>query len=740
MKDPIYLDYNATTPIDPFVAQAMRPFLEGGFGNPSSSHRFGTTARRAVEEARAKLAALVGAKPEDIVFTSGGSEANNFAIKGSALSRRDRGRHIIASSIEHPAVIEVFEWLEGQGFRTTLLPVDSTGLVDPAELEKAIAPDTILVSVMHANNEVGTIQPIAELAAIARRSGILFHCDAAQSVGKIPVDVGELGVDFLSIAGHKLYAPKGVGALYIKPGTRLEKFVHGAGHERGLRAGTENVLGIVGLGAAAELAQRELSARSRHSRELRDLLWDRLSSGIAGLRLNGHPELRLPNTLSVGFPGVEADTLLTELEGVAASAGAACHAESVDISPVLMAMGVPVEYAMGTVRFSTGAYLTAAEVEEAAKEVIEAARRLAPARDEEGEESEAVPAEGETRLTRYTHGLGCACKLPPRSLETVLRSLPPVTDPAALVGLETSDDAAVYRVDGARGIVQTLDFFTPIVDDPWHFGAIAAANALSDIYAMGGTPLFALNIVCFPAKRLPLSVLERILAGAAAKAAEAGISILGGHSVDDAEPKFGMAVTGRIDPERIYTNSRARPGDALVLTKPLGLGIISTAMKRGLAPEFVAAKAIEVMERLNARPAALFERFDVAAVTDVTGFGLLGHLREMSKGSRMDMELRAEAVPLIEGVSALAAAGMIPGGSKDNAALVADVVGWDEGVPELLRAILCDAQTSGGLLVSIAEKDAAAYVEALRGEGFPEAAVIGRCVDRGEGRIAVRRS
>ena len=742
MKDPIYLDYNATTPIDPFVAQAMRPFLEGGFGNPSSAHRFGTEARKAVEAARSSLATLIGAKPEDIVFTSGGSEANNFAIKGAALARRERGRHVIASAVEHPAVIEVLHWLESQGFRTSLLPVDAYGMVDPADLERAIAPDTILVSVMHANNEVGTIEPIAELAAIARRSGILFHCDAAQSLGKIPVDVGELGIDFLSMAGHKLYAPKGVGALYIKPGTRLEKFVHGAGHEHGLRAGTENVLGIVGLGAAAELARRELEPRSRRAKELRDLLWARLSEAIPGLRLNGHPEKRLPNTLSVGFPGIEADTLLTELEGVAASAGAACHAESVEISPVLTAMGVPIEYAMGTVRFSTGAYLTEAEVEEAAREVIAAARRLAPA-PELGEgtveaSEEAAPPAGETRLTRYTHGLGCACKLPPRSLEAVLKSLPPVTDPAVVVGIETSDDAAVYRLDGVKGIVQTVDFFTPIVDDPWHFGAIAAANALSDIYAMGGIPLFALNIVGFPVKRLPLSVLERILQGATAKAAEAGIPILGGHSVDDAEPKFGMVVTGSIDPDKVYTNARLRPGDLLVLTKPIGLGIISTAMKRGLASKELSERAIAIMERLNAKASSLLPRFDAGAVTDVTGFGLLGHLREMSRGSGMDVELFSAEVPLIEGVTALAAAGMVPGGSKDNAALVSDVVSYDESVPALLRSILADAQTSGGLLVSVAERDAVAFVEALRGADCPEASVIGRCLGRGEGRIAVR--
>ncbi|MEI6874701.1 MAG: selenide, water dikinase SelD, partial [Spirochaetota bacterium] len=537
MEKPIYLDYNATTPLDPAVAAAMRPFLEGGFGNPSSTHWYGTEAKRAVEEARAKVARLIGARPEDLIFTSGGSEANNYALKGAAYSLRDRGRHIIASAVEHPAVLEVLHWLESQGFRTTLLPVDRFGLVDPAELEKVIAPDTILVSVMHANNEVGTIEPIRALADIAHRHGLLLHCDAAQSVGKIAVDVGELGVDLLSIAGHKLYAPKGIGALYIRPGLRLEKLIHGAGHERGLRAGTENVLEIVGLGEAADLASGEMAERSAKARELRDLLEALLVAALPDSRVNGHPEKRLPNTLSLGFPGIEADTLLSELGGIAASAGAACHAESVELSTTLKAMAVPLEYAMGTIRFSTGKFLSRADIERAAKEVVAAVGRLrtSGARDALAKPGEAV------KLTHFTHGLGCACKLRPQALERILRSLPPVTDPAVLVGTETSDDAAVYRFAAGLGIVETVDFFTPIVDDGRHFGAIAAANALSDIYAMGGTPLFALNIVSFPTNRLPLSVLEDILRGAADKAAEGGVAIIGGHSVDGVEPIFGMA-------------------------------------------------------------------------------------------------------------------------------------------------------------------------------------------------------
>ena len=734
MKAPIYLDYNATTPIDPEVAAAMRPFLEGGFGNPSSAHWYGTQARAAVEAARESVARLIGAAPDEIVFTSGGSEADNYAIKGGAFALAERGRHIITTAIEHPAVIEPCRYLESRGFSVTYLSVDGQGMVDPAELERAMRPDTTLVSAMHANNEVGTIQPIRELADIAHRHGAIIHVDAAQSIGKIPVDVEALGVDLLAIAGHKFYAPKGIGALYIRRGIRLEKLIHGAGHERGLRAGTENVLEIVGLGAAAEIARKDLAESTRRNRESRDLLWKSIAARVPEARRNGHMELCLPNTLSLSFPGVEANTLLSELSGVAASAGAACHAESVTVSPVLEAMGIPLEYAMGTVRFSTGKFLSRAEVEEAAILIAEAARRLMPSVDFA---SPAAGEGGEIKLTRYTRGLGCACKLRPQALEKVLRCLPPVVDPAVLVGTETSDDAAVYRIAEGIGIVQTVDFFTPIVDDPYHFGAIAAANALSDIYAMGGTPLFALGIVCFPTNRLPLSALERILEGASDKAAEAGVPIIGGHSVDDPEPKYGMAVTGRIDPSRIYTNARARPGDRLVLTKPLGTGIVTTAIKRGLAGSDVVAKVIAIMSRLNKAAAELLPLFDVGAVTDVTGFGLLGHLAEMSRGSGMDMRLHASEVPLIEEARAFAAAGMIPGGSADNAAHVSGVVSFARSVGEIDRALLCDAQTSGGLLISVEASQAKAFVEALIEAGYPETAIIGECVGKGKGVIFV---
>ncbi len=377
MATPIYLDYNGTTPHAPEVISAMRPFLENAFGNPSSNHWYGIRPKRAVEQARRQVAALLGCAPAEVVFTSGGTESNNHAIRGAAANLSGRGRHIITSTVEHPAVLAVCRYLETQGFSVTLVPVDSEGLVHPADVAAAIRPDTILISLMHANNEVGTVQPLAEVAALARPRGILVHTDAAQSLGKIPVDVAALGVDLLSLAGHKLYAPKGVGALYIRRGVSLEKFCHGAGQENGLRAGTENVLEIVGLGQACEIAARDLNANQAHMQTLRDRLEARFFEMLGDIRRNGHPVKRLPNTLSVSFKGLEANRILEEIGlEVAASAGAACHADTVALSHVLEAMALPLEWAKGTLRFSLGRMTTAAEIDRAAAVVIAAVVKL----------------------------------------------------------------------------------------------------------------------------------------------------------------------------------------------------------------------------------------------------------------------------------------------------------------------------------------------------------------------------
>jgi cysteine desulfurase len=360
---PIYLDYNASTPIDPRVAAVMRPLLDGPFANPSATHPGGRSARALLERARAQVAELLGCGPDEIVFTSGGSEADNLALKGIFFALRERGDHIITTAVEHPAILEPLRFLERLGARVTVIPVDGTGMVDPEDVRHAIMPQTILVSVMHANNEVGTIEPIEAVSAIAHEHGVLVHTDAAQSVGKIPTKVDELGVDLLSIAGHKVYAPKGVGALYVRRGVRLEPLIHGASHESGRRAGTESALLVAALGAACELAA-DLGPMDEVQR-LRDLFWSTLQARFGErVVLNGHPVHRLPNTLSVSFVGRIGADILAALDDVAASTGSACHAGSVELSPVLRAMGVPPGIGMGALRFSLGRGTTEAEVHE----------------------------------------------------------------------------------------------------------------------------------------------------------------------------------------------------------------------------------------------------------------------------------------------------------------------------------------------------------------------------------------
>ena len=360
----IYLDYNASTPIAPSVAAKMREVMEDAFGNPSSLHWAGAPARAHVEHARGRVAGLLGCEPSEVVFTSGGSESNNFALKGAffARARETASPHIVTTAVEHPAIVAPCGFLARQGARITVLPVDGSGCVDPDDLRRAIGPDTVLVSVMHANNEVGTVMPIEACAAIAREHEVPFHTDAAQSAGKMPTRVDELGVDLLSIAGHKLHAPKGVGALYIRDGTKLEPLVHGAGHELGRRAGTESAMLAAALGEACRLAG-DLSEIPR-IRGLRDRFWSALRQRFGDrVALNGHPELRLPNTLNVSFVGRDGAEVLARLEGVAASTGSACHAGRVELSPVLAAMRVPERVGMGAVRFSLGRGTTSEEID-----------------------------------------------------------------------------------------------------------------------------------------------------------------------------------------------------------------------------------------------------------------------------------------------------------------------------------------------------------------------------------------
>lgn len=358
----IYLDFNASTPIAPEVAEAMKPFLSQHFGNPSSQHWAGIPAKEAVEHARQQVAELLQCSPGEIVFTSGGSESNNHAVKGVFFALREKGNHVITTQIEHPAVINPCRFLEKLGAEVTYVPVDQYGSVDPQDVRRAVTPRTILITVMHANNEVGTIQPIEEISEIAKERGILLHTDAAQSVGKIATKVDHLRIDLLSIAGHKLYAPKGIGALYIRKGTPVEPLIHGAGHESGRRAGTENVLLIVGLGKACEVAKRYIGDNKICS--MRDRFWKLLQDNFGkAVVLNGHPLNRLPNTLNVSFVGKAGGEILSRLDGVAASTGAACHSGSVELSPVLKAMGISPEVGMGALRFSLGRTTTVQELE-----------------------------------------------------------------------------------------------------------------------------------------------------------------------------------------------------------------------------------------------------------------------------------------------------------------------------------------------------------------------------------------
>ena len=374
----IYLDHNSTTPLHPEVLEAILPYYKESFGNPSTIYSFGQETRKATDEAREKVANLIGASPEEIIFTSGGTEADNLALKGVAAALEKKGKHIITSSIEHHAVLSALEYLEKRGYKVSFLPVDKHGFLDPRQVEEAITSQTILISVMHANNEVGTIEPISEIGEIARKAGIYFHTDAIQTIGKIKVNVDDLKVDLLSLSAHKFYGPKGVGALYVRKGTRIHPLIHGGYQERRRRAGTENVAGIVGMGKTAEIASKEMVQQSRRESNLRDRLEKMIKENINYYRVNGHPTRRLPNTLNVSFEFIEGESLILnlDLKGIAASTGSACTSGSLEPSHVLMAMGVPPEIAQGSIRFSLGRDNRKEDIDYTVKNLVEIVGRL----------------------------------------------------------------------------------------------------------------------------------------------------------------------------------------------------------------------------------------------------------------------------------------------------------------------------------------------------------------------------
>jgi cysteine desulfurase len=379
----IYLDYAATTPVDPQVLQAMQPYFFEEFGNPSSIHSFGQEAKKAIEEAREKVASFLGAKPEEIIFTSGGTESNNFAVEGVAYAQEKKGNHIVTTAIEHHAITEPCKFLEKHGFKVTYVGVDKYGLVNPSDIQKAITDKTILVSVMHANNEIGTIQPIAEIGKIAREKGISFHTDAVQTVGHIPTNVDELNVDLLSLSAHKFYGPKGVGVLYVRKGTRIERFLHGGDQEKGRRASTHNTPGIVGLAKALELCQEKMQDEAKFQMYLRDKLIKEIQNKISEVYLNGHPTLRLPNNVNFSIKYIEGESILLNLDmlGIAASTGSACTSTSLEPSHVLLAIGLSHEIAHGSLRLTLGRWTEEDDVDYLLQNlppVVEKLRQMSP--------------------------------------------------------------------------------------------------------------------------------------------------------------------------------------------------------------------------------------------------------------------------------------------------------------------------------------------------------------------------
>ncbi|HVP36561.1 MAG TPA: cysteine desulfurase NifS [Terriglobales bacterium] len=383
MERKIYLDHNATTPVHPEVLEAMLPFYKEGFGNASSIHSFGREAKVALEESREKVAKFLNADPLEIYFTSGGTESDNLAVKGVAWANKKKGNHIITSRIEHHAVLESCRYLEKEGYEITYLPVDKYGLVDHDEFKKSIKKETVLVSIMHANNEIGTIQPIAELAGIAKEKGVYFHTDAVQSTGKLKIDVNELNVDMLSLSAHKFYGPKGVGALYIRRGVRLTPLAHGGHHEKSRRAGTENVPGIVGLAKALEIAHSDMQEEEKRLKNLTEAFYKKVTERIPDVFMNGHPVLRIPNTMNISFKGVEGESIILnlDLKGIGVASGSACTSGSLEPSHVLSAMGVPGDLAQSSLRFSFGRSNTMEDVDyvvEILPEIIAKLRAMSP--------------------------------------------------------------------------------------------------------------------------------------------------------------------------------------------------------------------------------------------------------------------------------------------------------------------------------------------------------------------------
>ena len=731
----IYLDYNATTYIHEEVAKDMQPYLSTLFGNPSSSHIFGVKTKQAVHKARQQVSTMLGCSPSEVIFTSGGSESNNYSIKGVAYhymhNHPGEQFEIVTSIIEHPSVLEVFKYLE-KTYKNIItvkyLPVNNEGIINMTEAKKLITNKCIFISIMHANNETGSLQPISEISSYAKsiNPNIIMHTDASQSVGKVPVNVNDLKVDLLTICSHKFYGPKGIGALYIKQGIekRMEKIIHGANHESNLRAGTENVLEIVGIGSACELVSKELKNRIKHFKKTRNILYKALIENNPNIILHGpsinvdddldKEEQRLSNTLYISFPNIKANLILDLLsDKIACSSGAACHSDEVKMSYVLSAMNVQPEVAMGTLRISTGLRLTETDAELSAKYINNVVNDLYSNNNNNNINTV------QCRLTKNTHGMGCGCKLSPKLLNNILNSLPKMkcieTNPNIIVSNSTNDDACVYSLSqietNKTNLISTIDFLTPICDNPFDYGEITCANALSDIYAMGGEPINALSIVAFPIERLSLDILKQILTGVLTKADEANCPILGGHSIEDNEPKIGLSVNGICNVDHVWKNSTPEIDDVIILTKPIGVGVIMTGVKRDYVHESkdkCVKDAIDSMKMLNKYHVSVIKEIEtqkgkvVNACTDVTGFGLVGHLVECIANSKeLSIEIELSKVKFFDKSKEMVEMNIYSNAAENNLNYYSNKCKYSEDVARVEKILMNDPQTSGGLVLFV---------------------------------------
>ncbi len=708
---PIYLDNNASTPLEPGVIDKMKQVLEENFGNPSSHHFYGIESKKLVQEARRKVAAMLHADSEEIIFTSGGSESNNMAIKGLLT---DPSKAVLTTTIEHPSVSNVCEQLPNEVIK---ISVDDKCRIKMDDLTQKLSRRIGLITIMLANNETGTIQNIKSVVQQAKKFKIPVHTDAAQAAGKIPIDVEDLGVDLLTIAGHKMNGPKGIGALYVRKGTEIKPLIDGADHEKGLRAGTENVLEIAGLGEAAKIFAENTIEILTRQQQYRDRFFEALRNDIPNIEINGDLDKRLPNTVNIYFPKIDSSQLLAALPEIAASAGAACHADAITPSAVLKAMGLSDKRAQSSVRFSVGRFTTNGEIDFAVKKIVTVVNQL----------RKKTQHSRDPEKLKLSNNLGCSCKVSPEKLSALLEK----------VSNRGFEDASIQPLGNGQLLLTSVDFFSPMVTDPFDFGRIAAANALSDIYAMGGRPISADNILVFPAKEKNNKAIQSILRGAAQTAKVAGIEITGGHSLSGDDLIFGLSVNGLADSGTLLRNSGAKAGDWILLTKPLGSGILCEAAKKSLINRKTFDTLIDTMVELNKNAAEIIINYQVTACTDITGFGFLGHLTELLRASNKAAVIDHEQIPVLENCRKMVDLGIFPNSFYANRNYYEKWVKWNRKIYDYEKKILHDPQTSGGLLFTVNETDKTVLLREFNRQNL-RVSVVGRVIDRDKNLIQIQ--